>query len=229
MEFQDLMYQSLREPGTRNVEGAMAPAGIEVGLGVKPGATDRNFQQGSLQQTGNQLDMAIQGDGFFQIQLPDGGTAYTRDGTFKTSADGTVVTSSGFFLANQITIPQGATTITITGDGKVSADIPAVNGGASTTTDIGQIELARFVNPSGLKSLGGNLYAATDASGEAIVSNPGTDGAGTVASQNVEASNVQVVQEMVNMISAERAYEIISKTITIADQMMQMANNLKTA
>jgi flagellar basal-body rod protein FlgG len=225
VEFQDLMYQAVREPGVRNFEGGMAPSGIEVGLGVKPSSTQRIFEQGAPQRTENPYDVAIEGDGMFQIMLPDGSVAYTRDGTFKLSSDGTMVTSSGFFLLPQITIPEGvaANDVTITPDGRISVVMP----GETLSTDIGQFEIVRFVNPSGLRSLGGNLFGATDASGAPIVSSPGEDGAGSLMQRYVEASNVNLVDEMVNMISAQRAYEIVSKAIQAGEEMLQIANNLK--
>lgn len=210
VEFQDLVYESLKEPGSTNQEGSVAPVGVEVGLGVKPGATQKDFEQGSLAQTGNNMDVAIQGDGFFQVSLPDGTFAYTRDGAFKLTSDGTFVTSSGYPLSPQITVPSGAQNLTIdSATGKVSVTMP----GEQTSTQIGQIELARFVNAAGLKSVGGNLLTETDATGQPIVGTPGEDGFKntTLLQQNLEASNVQVVSEMVNMISAERAYEIVSK------------------
>jgi flagellar basal-body rod protein FlgG len=223
VEFQDLLYQTLREPGVRNFEGAMAPAGIEAGLGVKPAATQLIFEQGSLLETGNSLDWAIQGEGFFQVTLPDGTTAYTRDGSFKRSNDGSVITSSGFYVSPQITIPENSSGISISADGKVSVILP----GEDESTEIGQIELVRFINPSGLRSLGGNLYAMSDASGEPVVSLPAEEGTGSIAMGYSEASNVQIVNEMVNMISAQRAFEIISKAIQVGEEMMQVANGLK--
>lgn len=223
VEFQDLMYQTLREPGARNFEGTIAPAGIEAGLGVKTAATQRIFEQGSPVQTGNDYDWAIHGDGLFQITMPDGSTAYTRDGTFKPSADGTIVNSSGFRLSPEITVPQGASDLEVSQDGKISC----VLAGEQTSTELGQVELVRFTNPAGLRSLGENLYAESDASGEPVVSMPGEEGTGTVMQGYTEASNVQVVEEMVNMISAQRAYEIISKSIQVAEDMLQVANNLK--
>ncbi|HEX3019415.1 MAG TPA: flagellar basal-body rod protein FlgG [Chitinispirillaceae bacterium] len=223
IEFQDLMYQTLREPGVRNFEGAMAPAGIETGLGVRPAATQRIFEQGAPNKTENDLDWAIQGEGLFQITLPDGGTAYTRDGSFKLSSDGSIVTSSGFLLSSQITVPEGSSELTIAADGRVSVKLQ----GEDTSTDIGQIELARFINPSGLRSLGGNLFQVTDASGEPVVSYPGEEGTGTIMQGYTESSNVQVVDEMVNMISAQRAFEIVSKSIQCAEDMLQVASNLK--
>jgi flagellar basal-body rod protein FlgG len=215
------MYQALREPGTLNEEGAESPAGIEVGLGVKPAATQRIFEQGSLSSTENPMDMAIQGDGLFQVSLPDGTTAYTRDGSFSLSSSGTIVTSDGYPLSPAITVPQGAGNITVTTDGHVSVQV------GTTQQEIGQIELARFINPSGLRSVGNNLFAETDATGTPILQTPGVEGAGTISQNFIEGSNVQSVQEMVNMISAERAYEIVSKSITVSDEMLQTANNLK--
>lgn len=223
LEFQDLMYQTLREPGVRNVEGSMAPSGIEVGLGVRPAATQRIFQQGSLNQTGNELDLAIQGDGFFQITLPDGGMAYSRDGQFKLSSDGTLVTSNGFIVYPEVVIPEGAKTFEVSAGGVVTVMLP----GENKSTEIGQFELARFINPSGLKGLGNNLFVSNDASGEAIMSLPGEEGTGTIMHGYVEASNVQIVDEMVNMITAQRAFEIISKAIQVSEDMMQVASNLK--
>jgi flagellar basal-body rod protein FlgG len=201
----------------------MSPAGIEVGLGVRPAATQKIFEQGSLNATENPLDMAIEGDGFFQVTLPDGSTAYTRDGAFKLSADGTIVTSSGYYLYPQITVPENSSDITVSKDGKVSV----ILAGEETTTEIGQIELARFINPSGLRSLGGNLYTMSDASGEPVISIPSEEGTGTIAAKYLEASNVRIVDEMVNMITAQRAFEIISKAIQVGDDMLQVANNLK--
>jgi flagellar basal-body rod protein FlgG len=223
MEFQDLMYQAIREPGVRNFEGAMAAAGLETGLGVIPIASQRIFEQGSLNRTENDMDMAIEGEGFFQVQLPDGNIAYTRDGSFKPSSDGTIVNSSGYMLWPQITIPDGAKAPQISADGRFEVILP----GEQTNSDIGQIELARFINPSGLRSLGGNLYAPSDASGDPVVNMPNEDGTGTIRQQYLEISNVQVVEEMVNMISAQRAFEIVSKSITVAEEMLQVANNLK--
>ena len=223
VEFQDLLYQTIREPGVRNFEGGMAPSGLEVGLGVRPAGTQRVFEQGSLNRTENPMDLAIQGEGLFQIMMPDGSSAYTRDGTFKLSSDGTIITSSGFQLLPQIVLPQGSQTLSVGADGRVSVMLP----GDEMSTDIGQIELVRFINPAGLKSLGGNLYATTEASGLPIVSYPGEDGSGTIAQFYVETSNVQIVEEMVNMITAQRAFEIVSKSIQVAEEMLQVASNLK--
>jgi len=223
VEFQDLMYQALRVPGIRNFEGGMSPSGIEVGLGVKPAATQRIFTQGSLNRTENPLDLAIQGEGFFQVSLPDGSIAYTRGGAFNLSSDGTVVTSAGFPLYPPITVPGDAQDLTITPDGRMAVIFP----GEETSTEIGQIELARFINPAGLRALGGGLLAVSDASGDSLITIPGEDGMGTIMHGYTEASNVQIVEEMVNMISAQRAFEIVSKSIQVAEEMLQVANNLK--
>ena len=224
IEFQDLLYQTIREPGLRNAEGEMAPSGIEVGLGVKPSATQRIFAQGSLNQTTNPLDAAIEGNGFYQIAMPDGRIGYSRDGSFKISSDGTIVTSLGYTLEPQIVVPEGSGDLQIGPDGTASVILP----GEETSTQIGQIELARFINPSGLKALGSNLYAPSDASGEPVTGMPGADGLGTLQQGYLEASNVQIVDEMVNMITAQRAYEIVSKSIQVSNEMLQVANNLKS-
>jgi len=224
IEFQDLLYQTLREPGTRNPEGEMAPAGIEVGLGVRPAATHRIFEQGSANATNNPLDIAVGGEGFFQVELPDGGIGYTRDGQFKLDANGTMVTSNGYRLFPQIDLPSDAQDLTIGPDGKVTATLA---GKKEESVELGQIELARFINPAGLKSIGENLFVETEASGQPIVSTPGEDGTGHLMQGYVEASNVRIVDEMVNMITAQRAYEIVSKSIQVGEEMMQTANNLK--
>lgn len=222
MEFQDLMYQALREPGTLNVEGAVAPAGVEVGLGVKPAATQRVFEQGSLNRTENPMDIAIQGDGLFQVTLPDGTNAYTRDGSFSLSSEGTIVTSSGFPISPAITIPSGSVDFQVSEvDGLVTVRM------GTERQEIGQIELARFINPAGLRAIGGNLFVETEATGTPMLQTPGVEGTGTLMQNYVESSNVQAVQEMVNMITAQRAYEIVSKAITVSDEMLSTANNLK--
>jgi flagellar basal-body rod protein FlgG len=223
VEFQDLLYQTLKEPGTRNSEGEMAPSGIEVGLGVKPGATQRIFEQGPLTQTTNDYDLAISGTGFYQISMPDGGIAYTRDGSFKSSSDGTVVTSDGYPVYPQITVPEGASDFQVNSSGVVQVTLQ----GEKQSSQIGQIELTRFINPSGLKALGSNLYTETESSGEPVVETPNQNGMGTIQQHYSEASNVQIVEEMVNMISAQRAYEIVSKAIQTSEEMMTIANNLK--
>ena len=224
LEFQDLMYQTLKEPGIKNSEGEMAPTGIEVGLGVKTGATQRIFEQGSLNQTSNDMDVAIEGEGFYQVSMPDGTIGYTRDGSFKLNSYGTVVTSDGYTVLPEITVPEGASSFTVSSTGQVTA----ILAGKETSTEIGQIELARFVNSSGLRSLGSNLYGVSDASGEPLLETPGDNGMGKLAQGYTEASNVQIIEEMVNMITAQRAYEIVSKSISVSDQMLQVANNLKS-
>lgn len=220
--FQDLVYQEMRAPGTP-VGASVVPVGQDVGLGVKVGSSEKIFTQGNLMQTGNPLDIAIQGDGFFQVTKPDGTTAYTRDGSFKRDANGAIVTADGYFLQPQITIPQNAQQLQIGEDGTVSSLVP----GSTQPQQLGQIQLARFVNPAGLSPVGGqNLYTQTGASGAPIVTQPGLNGAGTLQGGYLENSNVQVVQEIVNMITAQRAFEANSKTITAADQMLQTANQM---
>jgi flagellar basal-body rod protein FlgG len=186
-------------------------------------ATHRQFTEGDLTGTGNPLDMAITGDGFFQVEYPDGSTVYTRDGTFKMSADGTVVTSEGYSLLPQLTIPEDASSISIGGDGTVEV----LQSGSDTPTQIGQIELARFINPSGLTAIGHNLFVQTGASGDPVTDVPTQNGLGSIDQGYLEMSNVDVVDEMVNMIVAQRAYEMNSKAIQTADDMAQLANSLK--
>jgi len=221
--FQDLIYQNIQAPGAP-VGPSIVPVGQDVGLGVKVGSSEKIFTQGSLYQTGNPLDVAINGDGFFQITLPDGTTAYTRDGSFKEDANGTVVTADGYFLQPQITIPQNAlpSSLTVGSDGTVTVNVP----GSTQPQQLGQITLARFVNNAGLQPLGTNLYSQTAASGPPIVSQPGLNGAGTLEGQYLENSNVQIVNEIVNMIVAQRAYEANSKAIGASDQMLQTAVNI---
>jgi flagellar basal-body rod protein FlgG len=223
IEFQDLLYQTLREPGVRNFEGSMAPSGVEVGLGVYPGATVRIFEQGSLNQTSNDMDLGLKGEGMFQISLPDGSMAYTRDGSMRLTGEGLMVTKDGYPLFPQIAIPEGASDLSVDPSGRVSVTMAGEEG----STELGQIELARFINPSGLKAMGGNLYSITDASGEPVIEYPGEKGMGQIQQGYVEASNVQIVEEMVSMISAQRAYEIVSKSIQVSEEMLQIATNLK--
>ncbi|MBQ7453986.1 MAG: flagellar basal-body rod protein FlgG [Selenomonadaceae bacterium] len=223
-EFQDLLYQTLRDAGGTSGNGTQYPQGLQVGLGVRVSATHRVFTQGHLQTTDNPNDIGIQGDGFFQIQLPDGTTAYTRDGSFKLDSNRRLVTSEGFLLIPNITLDENATidSLVISADGRVS-DTPA--GGEQT--EIGQITLVRFVNPEGLYSYGKNLFLETSASGPPIESEPGADGAGVLAQNTLEMSSVQIVEEMVNMIVAQRAYESNSKAVTTSDSMLEIANQLK--
>ncbi|WP_019878401.1 flagellar basal-body rod protein FlgG [Succinispira mobilis] len=223
-EFQDLMYQNLRPAGTTTGgDNNQVPTGLEMGHGVKHVANTRLYTQGNFQETGNATDMAIQGDGFFQITMPDGEIAYTRDGSFKIDADGRLTTADGYPLEPAVVIPENATSVTISADGRVSVKIP----GQTTSEEIAQLEIARFINPAGLDAIGQNLFKETPASGVPTVSNPTVDGAGSVLQRYLEMSNVQVVEEMVNMIVAQRAYEINSKAITTSDDMLGIAAGLK--
>ena len=224
-EFQDLIYQTMRAAGAPSGADTQYPTGLQVGLGARLSATNRIYTQGNIQTTGNPTDMAIQGEGFFRITMPDGTTAYTRDGTFKIDSNGNLVTTDGYQLADNIQLDTNAPsdTIVISTDGQVS-DKPA---GSNTMSNRGQITLARFVNPAGLTAVGKNLFVQTDASGEPIENTPGQDGTGTILQSTVEMSNVQIVEEMVNMIIAQRAYESNSKAITTSDSMLEIANGLK--
>jgi len=223
MEFQDLLYQTIRSAGSPSYQGGVLPTGLQVGYGVRPGASTKIFTQGDFLQTDNSLDVVIEGDGFFQVQMPDGTIAYTRNGAFKVDAEGRLVTSEGYLLQPEITIPSGTTDINIGSDGTISV----VVAGETEAQQVGNLELAVFVNPSGLNNLGKGLYQITDASGEPVTTTPGTEGAGTVIQGYLEMSNVKVVEEMVNMIVAQRAYEVNSKAIQAADEMLQTANNLR--
>lgn len=224
-EFQDLMYQTLRQPGAPTSGDTRLPTGLQMGHGVFLAATNTIHTQGNFQSTDNPTDMMIEGDGYFQITLPDGTIAYTRDGSFKLDETRRIVTSEGYPLEPEITIPEDAPsdTITISSDGRVSA-LPA---GEQESEELGQIELSRFVNPAGLSSIGKNLYLETAASGAPINNEPGTDGTGTIMQRGLEMSNVQMVEEMVNMIVAQRAYETNSKAITTSDSMLETANGIK--
>ena len=222
VEFQDLVYETLR--GTApTAQGTTVPAELQIGGGTKPVATVRNFEAGSEQNTGNPLDMAIRGDGFFQVLMPDGTRSYSRDGSWKTSPDGQIVNSDGLPLEPPITIPQDATAVTVQSDGKVLVTTST----ATTPTEVGTIELARFVNPAGLSNLGGNLYKQTVASGDPIVAQAGLDGTGTLDQGYLETSNVKIVDEMIALITTQRAYELNSKSVQTADNMISIASNLK--
>lgn len=221
--FQDLLYQTMQASGQGEAAGVTPPASLEIGHGVAAVATVRNFTQGGFTETGNSLDLAINGSGFFQVQMPDGTIAYTRDGTFSLTGEGEIVTQTGLKLEPSLTIPPEATSIHISQDGVVSVYLQ----GEAEATEIGQIELVRFVNPAGMQPLGGNLFRQTEASGEPTIGTPGQDGIGTLRQGFLEAANVDVVQEMVNLIAAQRAYEINSKMITTSEEMLQLANNLK--
>jgi flagellar basal-body rod protein FlgG len=219
IDFQDLLYTTLKAAGTESASGIQIPTGIQVGNGVRTVSTQKLFSQGDFAQTSNPLDVVIEGDGFFQVLQPDGSTAYTRDGAFKVDSEGKLVTSDGFVIQPEITIPTDATEITIGMDGTVSTTIV----GQDAPTTVGQIEIAKFMNPAGLKSIGKNLFAVTDASGSVVTGIPGTEGRGTVLQGFLEMSNVKVVEEMVNMIIAQRAYEVNSKAVQTGDQLLQMA------
>jgi len=215
--FEDLLYQTLRQPGAQTSQQTQLPSGLQIGTGVRPVATERIFTQGNLQQTSNSKDVAVQGAGFFQVLMPDGTTAYTRDGSFQMDSQGQLVTASGFAVQPAITIPANTTSITIGRDGTVSV----VQSGSSTPTQVGTLQLATFVNPVGLESKGENLYAETSASGTPSTNTPGTNGAGLLVQGYVETSNVNVAEELVNMIATQRAYEMNSKAITASSEMLQ--------
>lgn len=222
-EFQDLLYESMRPAGAASSADTTVPTGIQLGHGTRPSAVQKMFGQGDFQNTQNELDWAIEGDGFYQIELPNGDTGYSRSGEFKLDADGRIVNPDGFPLIPEITVPTDTISISVGLDGTVSV----IQAGDATPTEIGTVQLARFVNPAGLRSLGKNLYSPTNASGDEITGKPGENGCGTLAQGFLEMSNVSVVDEMVNMITAQRAYETNSKVITTADDMLQLANNLK--
>ncbi len=223
--FQDLFYQNIatskRGGGARDVTNGSTS--LQIGHGARPVATIRNFTQGPIQETGNPLDMAINGEGFFQIELPDGNIAYTRDGSFTLNANGTLVNTSGLPLADQISIPEDAEAVSISKDGVITARLS----GSGVEIDLGQIELAKFINPAGLTAMGDNLYGETEASGMPFIGIPGTEGFGMVQQTYLEESNVDVVTEMVQLIEAQRAYEINSKMVQTAEEMMSMTNALK--
>lgn len=214
--FEDLLYQTLRQPGAQSSQQTTIPSGLQIGLGTRPVATERVHTQGNLQQTGNSLDIAIQGDGFFQILMPDGTTAYTRDGAFQKDSQGQIVTSSGFALQPAITLPANTVSVTIGSDGTVSI----LQGGSAAPTQVGTIQLATFVNPGGLLSIGENMYLETASSGTPTANTPGTNGAGLLNQGFVETSNVSVVEELVNMIQTQRAYEINARAIQTSDQIL---------
>jgi flagellar basal-body rod protein FlgG len=220
--FQDLMYQVYSKAGATSSTGVQLPAGIEIGMGVKPVSTQKIFSQGDYQQTGNPFDWAIEGDGFFQIDDGNGGTAYTRAGSFKINKDSNVCNSEGLLLTPTINVPQGSVVITVDKSGQITA-----TDSKGTMTQIGQLQIATFVNPAGLTSIGRNLFNKTEASGEASAGNPNLDGRGTISQYFLEMSNVNVIDEMVKMITGQRAYEINSKSVQTADSMLGIVNNLK--
>ena len=222
-DFQDLLYQTLREPGAASSNQTEIPTGIQLGLGVRAAAVQRLFLEGDFQQTQNQLDIAIDGAGFYQIKQPDGETAYSRAGSFKLDSQGRVVDSDGFPLEPEITVPNDAVSISIGKDGTVSV----LQAGNTASQQLGQIQLANFPNPAGLSGRGGNLFQRTTASGDPITGAPGQGGLGGLSQGVLEISNVSVVEEMVNLISGQRAYEINSKAIQASDEMLQTAANLR--
>ncbi|MEO7241500.1 MAG: flagellar basal-body rod protein FlgG [Variovorax sp.] len=220
--FNDLMYQNMRQVGANSTEQSQLPTGLQLGLGVRTVATSRSFAQGGLQQSSNQFDLAIKGNGFFQVTLPDGTNGYTRDGSFQVDAQGRLVTSGGLPVANGITVPANATSVSVSGDGTVSATLT----GNPTPQNIGAIALANFINPAGLEPRGDNLYAETAASGQPQGGSAGANGLGVIAQGFLETSNVNVVQELVSMIQTQRAYEMNSKAIQTSDQMLQKLGQL---
>jgi flagellar basal-body rod protein FlgG len=215
-EFADLMYQTMRPAGASTGNGATAPSNTEVGLGTRLITTSRQIGQGEMHQTGNPLDLAIEGHGYLAITLPSGDTAYTRDGALQLNAEGKLVTSDGYAVAGDITIPPDAQSVAIAGDGTITATIP----GQSAITELGKLQLATFTNPGGLAALGGTLFRETAASGTAVVGVPGQGGAGTIRQGMIEVSNVNVVEEMIDLIQGQRAYEINSRVIKAADEML---------
>lgn len=219
--FEDLIYQNVRQVGGQSTQNTQLPTGLMLGTGVRTVATEKVFTQGNITQTGNALDIAVQGRGFFQIQMPDGTQAYTRDGSFHINSQGQLVTSSGYQLQPSITIPTGATGITIGSDGVVSVNTQ----GSATPTQVGSIQLADFINPAGLQPVGENLFQESGSSGSPQTATPGLNGVGTLVQSSLETSNVNVVEELVSMIEAQRAYEMNSKAIRTVDEMLRNASN----
>jgi flagellar basal-body rod protein FlgG len=222
-EFQDLYYQQLRSASGPTVGQTASPIGLEIGQGVRMMSSQKMFSTGEMMQTGNPLDLAIEGRGFFKIQKPDGGFAYTRAGNFKLNADRQIVTADGYQVDPGIEVPEDAVEVSINREGLVTA----LRQGAKDVTRVGQITLVTFQNPAGLQSMGRSLYEATPASGEVTEAEPGTDGLGTLVQRQLESSNVKVVEEMIDLISAQRAYEINSKVVQATDQMLREATNLR--
>jgi len=219
--FEDLLYQNLNQAGGQTSQDTQSPSGLHLGTGVRMVATERAFSQGNLNNTGNGLDMAINGRGFFEVLLPDGTSGYTRDGSFQTNADGQLVTASGYAVQPGINLPASVLNVTVGSDGLISAQIA----GQATPTTIGTMQLSDFVNPGGLQPRGENLYLETGGSGPPTPGTPGVSGLGSLSQGFLEASNVNVVEELVNMIETQRAYEMNSKAISTSDQMLQYINN----
>ncbi|MEW6096163.1 MAG: flagellar basal-body rod protein FlgG [bacterium] len=224
VDFEDLIYEVLKSPGTPIATGSVLPTGIHVGHGVSIAATQKIHSLGNLQETQNSLDIAIEGDGFYQLLLPDGSTGYTRDGSFKMDQEGKLVTSNGHILLPEISIPSGTTQITITEDGTV---IVIVGNDLKTPQEVGKIELVRFANPAGLTPIGKNIFKESASSGDPVTGTPGAEGFGRIAQGFLELSNVNIVDEMVNMIIAQRAYELNSKAIQSGDSMLGIVSTLK--
>jgi flagellar basal-body rod protein FlgG len=220
--FEDLLYQNIQQAGSQSSQQTQLPTGLQLGTGVQPIATERLFTQGNLTQTSNNTDVAINGSGFFQVTLPSGQLAYTRDGSFQMNSQGQLVTANGYLLQPSITIPANAQNLTIGTDGTVSITVP----NSTAVTTIGVIQVATFINPAGLSSIGHNLYSETNGSGNAILGKAGNNGTGVLSQGFVETSNVNVVEELVNMIQTQRAYEINSKAVTASDQMLQKLSQM---
>jgi flagellar basal-body rod protein FlgG len=224
VEFKDLMYQHIDRPGsTSSTSGTIVPTGLSLGLGVRPAATYRLQEQGTIEQTGNDLDLAISGRGFFQIELPNGETAYTRAGSFQTNGDGEIVTSEGYRLLPGFTVPADTLYVEVSAEGQVSVKLPA----QTAMQEIGQLELVDFINPAGLEATGDTMFLETEASGQPVTANPGTDNIGIVRQGMLEQSNVDSVKEITLLITAQRAYEMNSNVISTADEMMDTVNQLR--
>lgn len=219
--FQDLLYQTMRQPGAQSSQNTQVPSGLSVGTGVRVVSTEKLFQQGNLSTTEDPFDMAIQGRGFFEVLKPDGGLAYTRDGSFQLDNQGQIVNASGYILQPNISVPQNAQSVTIGQDGVVTAQLP----GTSAPTQLGTVTLTDFMNPAGLQSIGGNLFNETASSGAPVQGTPSIGGLGSLIQGSVETSNVNIVEELVSMIETQRAYEISSKAISTTDGMLQYINN----
>jgi flagellar basal-body rod protein FlgG len=224
LEFQDLLYEHLRLAGSVDSLGQQIPVGLEIGNGVKPGASHKIFTQGEIQQTGNPLDLMINGEGFFQVSMPDGTIQFTRDGSFKIDGTGRIVTTDGHPLEPQVVVPPQATGVVVRENGEVQITLPQ----NQPNQVIGQIQIAKFINDSGLTSEGQNFFSQTEATGEPTLVTPGLEGTGSISQGFLEASNVKTVEEMVNLIMTQRAYESNTKVITSSDQMLADANNLKS-
>jgi flagellar basal-body rod protein FlgG len=223
VDFQDLLYQTIKPAGSSTDQNTRVPSGIQVGHGTRVADTQRIFSQGNLRLTENPLDLVIEGDGFFRVQLADGSDVYSRDGSFTLDENGQIVTSDGYLLQPALTIPEDATDVSVGKDGTVSVKIA----GNTDTQEVGQILLTDFINPAGLKAVGQNLFTETTASGPPIESTPGQDGLGQISNGYLESSNVSVVEEMVQLIIGQRAYEINSKVVQTCDEMLQTANNIR--